>query len=90
MRVPEERQTQPLRQQLPLTELETGRTAVIVSLGGGHGVQQRLRFLGILEGQRVRKVSRIGKIGPVVVLVHRTQVAVGHGMAKKILVQVQE
>ncbi|MBU8913859.1 MAG: FeoA domain-containing protein [Spirochaetales bacterium] len=90
MRVPEERQTQPLRRQLPLTELETGQTAIIVSLEGGHGARQRLRSLGILEGRRIRKISRIGKIGPVVLLVDRAQVAIGHGMAKKILVQAHE
>jgi len=90
MKVPEERRAQPLRHQLPLTELVTGETAVIVSLGGGHGGRQRLRALGLLEGQRIRKISRIGKAGPIVVLVDRAQVAVGHGMARKILVQVHE
>ncbi len=90
MRVPEERRTQSLRHQLSLTELETGQTAVIVSLGSGHGARQRLRSLGILEGQRIRKISRIGKVGPVVLLVDRAQVAIGHGMAKRILVQVHE
>lgn len=88
MRVPEERQAQPLPHQLLLTELETGETAVIVSLGGGHGIRHRLGSLGILEGQRIRKISKIGKAGPVVLLVNRAQVAVGHGMAEKILVQV--
>ncbi len=77
-----------LRHHLSLTELETGQTAVIVSLGGGRGARHRLRSLGILEGQRIRKISRIGKVGPVVVLVNRAQVAVGYGMAKRILVQV--
>ncbi len=81
---------QPPRHQLPLSELETGQAAVIVSLGGDRGAQKRLRVLGILEGQRFRKISSIGKIGPVVVLVDRAQVAVGRGMAKKILVQVRE
>ena len=90
MIVPEERPAQPLRQQLTLTDLATGQTAVIVNLGGGHGAQHRLRALGLLEGQRIRKISRIGKIGPVVVLVDRAQVAVGHGMAKRILVQAHE
>ena len=87
MSVPVESRTWPGRQVL-LTELETGRTATIVSLGGGAGAQHRLRLLGLLEGQRVQKVSRIGKLGPIVVLVDRTQVAVGYGMAKRIIVQI--
>jgi len=90
MKAPDEERAHPTQQQLPLTELETGRSAVVVSLESGHGAQERLRSLGIHEGQRIRKISRIGKVGPVVVLVDRTQVAVGHGMAKKILVQGEE
>ena len=90
MKRPDEKRARPAQQQLPLTELATGQTAIIISLEGGHGSEQRLRSLGIREGQRIQKISRIGKIGPVVVVVDRTQVAVGHGMARKILVQVQE
>jgi len=88
MNGPEPRRAPPAQHPIPLTELETGLTAVIVSLDGGHAAQERLRSLGIREGQHVRKISRIGKAGPVVVLVDRTQIAVGHGMAKRIVVQV--
>jgi ferrous iron transport protein A len=90
MKRPDQRPALQAQQQLPLTELPSGQTAVIIKLESGQGAQLRLRSLGIHEGQRVRKISRIGKIGPVVVLVDRTQIAVGHGMAKKILVQVHE
>lgn len=81
---------QPLRQEVPLTELETGRSGTIARLAGGAGVQDRLRALGVAEGLRISKVSRIGKAGPVVVVVNRAQIAVGNGMASKIFIRVDE
>lgn len=80
---------QPARQLLSLAELATGQTAVIISLGSGRGVRHRLRSLGIMEGQLIRKISRIGRFGPVVLLVNRAQIAVGYGMARNIFVKVQ-
>jgi len=80
--------TQVSRREVSLTDMETGETGLVIRLGSGLGVQERLRSLGILEGQRVKKLSGIGKVGPVVVLVDRAQVAVGHGMARRIIVQV--
>jgi len=71
-------------------ELAPGEEGTIVSLGGGPGAQARLRALGLSEGQRVRNVSRIGWGGPVVLLVNRAQVAVGRGMARKIVVRVKK
>jgi ferrous iron transport protein A len=90
MKRPNERRALLAQQQLRLTELATGQTAVIIQLESGQGAQLRLRALGIHEGQRIRKISGVGKAGPVVVLVDRTQIAVGYGMARKILVQAHE
>ena len=71
----------------PLTELGPGEKAVVVALQGGRGLQARLRSLGLVEGQTVRKVSALAWGGPVVVEVKRTQVAIGRGMAGRILVR---
>jgi len=71
-------------------ELAAGEEGTILSLGGGPGAQARLRSLGLVEGQRVRNVSRIGWGGPIVLLVNRAQVAVGRGMARKIVVRVKK
>lgn len=69
--------------------LGSNEEGTIVSLGGGPGAQARLRALGLVEGQRVRNVSRIGWGGPVILLVNRAQVAVGRGLARKIVVRVK-
>lgn len=72
---------------ITLPELDQGEEGIVTSLSGGHGVQERLRTLGIVEGQRVRKLSSLALGGPVILLINRAQVAVGRGMARKIFVK---
>jgi len=71
-------------------DLAPGEGGEIVELRGGHGFQARLRSLGLVEGQRVRNVSRIGFGGPIILLVNRAQVALGRGIAAKILVRMDD
>ena len=70
-----------------LTDLPKGAEGLIIGIQGGRGMQMRLRRLGLNEGQVVRKLSALAWGGPVVVLVNRAQVAIGRGMARRILVR---
>jgi ferrous iron transport protein A len=72
-----------------LTELNLGEKGMIVAVQGGRGLQARLRNLGLAEGQALRKLSALAWGGPVVVEVKRTQIAIGRGMARRILVRCQ-
>ena len=72
-----------------LNELTSDQEAEIVKINGGWTMQARLKELGIVVGQRIKKISCIGTRGPVVVLVNRAQVAVGAGMASRIAVKVK-
>jgi ferrous iron transport protein A len=72
---------------ITLAELAPGARGVIASVQGGARFRARLRALGLVEGQSLQKLSRVGLGGPVVVLVNRAQVAVGRGMAGRIVVQ---
>ena len=74
----------------PLAELRPGEIAEIIALNGGDEFQSRLRAMGLAEGQTVRKLSRIRWGGPIVLLVNRAQVAVGRGMARKIVIRVKD
>lgn len=47
----------------------------------------RLSALGIRPGKRVTKVSSMFMRGPVTIQVGNAQVAIGFGMAKRILVE---
>ncbi|MBN2378765.1 ferrous iron transport protein A [candidate division WOR-3 bacterium] len=70
-----------------LLDLSVGEEGEIVDLQGGRGFRARLRALGLAEGQIVRKISRVGWGGPIVVLINRAQIAIGRGMARKIIVR---
>lgn len=72
---------------MSLVELKTGEEAEIIELKGGHGFQSRLRALGLAEGEMIKKLSRVGWGGPVIVLVNRAQIAIGRGMARRIMVR---
>jgi ferrous iron transport protein A len=74
--------------QLTLAEMRTGQTGTVVGVLGGHGLIQRLDALGIRPGRKVTKLSSTIFRGPVMLRVNSTQVAVGFGMARKIIVEV--
>jgi len=48
----------------------------------------RLNALGIRPGRRITKVSSMFMRGPVTVRMGQTQIAIGFGMANRILVEV--
>jgi ferrous iron transport protein A len=70
-----------------LTELKKGEIAEIIAVDGGIAMQQRLSSLGIVQGKTVKKLSTIRMGGPIVLLVDRAQLAIGQGMAQKIVVR---
>jgi ferrous iron transport protein A len=73
--------------QLTLAEMKTGQTGIVVRVLGGHGLIGRLDALGIRPGRKVTKLSSTLFRGPLMLKVDSTQVAVGFGMARKIIVE---
>ena len=73
--------------QLTLAEMRTGQTGTVVGILGGHGLIRRLDALGIRPGKKVTKLSSTIFRGPVILRANSTQVAVGFGMARKIIVE---
>ncbi len=83
--------TSPLREGekagIPLTQLEPGKKAKVVSIEGGWGVKRRLNHMGIHAGDLVM-VSRQGSLGgPIAIEVHGFQVALGRGVADQVFVE---
>jgi ferrous iron transport protein A len=72
---------------MDLTQLEAGTTACIVDIYGGYAVRHKLELIGILPGKTVKKVSQALMRGPVVIALGTMQLALGRGMAQKILVK---
>ena len=67
--------------------MQNGQSGVVVEIHGGRWVTTRLGALGIRPGQRVTKVGAMFMRGPVTIQVNRTQVAIGFGMANRIVVE---
>jgi ferrous iron transport protein A len=76
--------------QIALTRMEAGQSGAVVLIQGSYGVIDRLSALGIRPGKRITKVSSMLMRGPVTIEVDRTQVAIGFGMANKIIVELDE
>jgi len=68
-----------------LSELAIGEIGRIAGVKGGWGIKHRLLLKGIREGSIVRMISSCR--GPIVVEVERNSIALGRGMAQKILVK---
>lgn len=74
-------------QEVDLTQLKEGESGVVVEIQGGYGLVRRLESLGIRVGKKMTKVSAQLMQGPVTVRIDNYQVALGFGIAKKILVE---
>ena len=77
-------------EKVDLTQLEEGENGVVVDIQGGHGLIRRLESLGIRVGKKVTKVSSQFMRGPITIRIDNFQVAIGFGMARKILVEKEE
>lgn len=73
-----------------LVRMRSGTRGTVVKIGGGKHMQRKTEMLGIRVGCSMVKVSGHALRGPVVVKVGATQIAIGHGMAHKIIVEVEE
>ena len=78
----------PQKQQLTLRHMGPGQTGTIIQIRGGYGLVRRLEAMGIRPGKKVTKVSSMLFRGPVALEVDNAQVAIGFGMANKIIVEV--
>lgn len=74
--------------QLTLAQMRTGQSGTIIAILGGRGLLHRLEALGIRPGMKATKISSALFRGPVTLRTNHTQVAIGFGMARKILVEI--
>ncbi|MGC1122725.1 MAG: FeoA family protein [Candidatus Methanofastidiosia archaeon] len=71
-----------------LDNLRPGQKAKVVEVHGGWGLRQKLCGLGILPGQVVTMANSSLWRGPVMVQVGSNEVALGRGVAAKVMVEV--
>ncbi len=72
---------------MTLDQIIENRKAKVLDIQGGHGVRQRLSQMGIHPGDIIT-ILRFGALrGPILVEVHGSQVALGRGIASRIIVE---
>jgi len=74
--------------QVPLTQMRAGQSGQILKIIGGRCLVHKLESLGIREGVEVKKISRQWLRGPILLQYGCSQVALGFGMASKVLVNI--
>jgi ferrous iron transport protein A len=70
-----------------LLQVDIGKTVRVVSFNGGINLEHKLRQLGVLPGNCARILRRAPLGGPVLVEIDGRSVALGRGIASKILVE---
>lgn len=69
-----------------LTQARENVNLVFISLEGGRGAMQRLTDMGLVPGERLKILNNSG-FGPITVLIKGAKVALGYGLANKIIVK---
>ncbi len=72
---------------ISLTKLKQGSKARVIEIKAGKQSILRLSAIGIRPGVHLTKTNAFALRGPVTVKVHATTIALGHGMAEKVIVE---
>jgi ferrous iron transport protein A len=70
---------------IPLSSMPVGSKGVIEQLSGGVGLTRRLMEMGMTPGTQVEVVRN--DMGPIIVRARGLTIAIGRGMANRILVK---
>ncbi len=74
-------------QSLPLTMISPGEKAKIVSFKGGSQLKKKLSDMGLVCGE---VIEVLGKSGPIILNVKGSRLALGKGIAQKIMVTLED
>ena len=70
---------------IPLSSAPPGNY-IVVSLNGGHGFVQRIAEMGMYPDSQIKVLGAMNGGGPIRIVVKGSQLAIGRGMAAKIMV----
>lgn len=68
-----------------LSNLDAGEKTVVQGINGGRGIRSKLYSMGLMRGTELT-VLRANCGGPTVVAVRDSRLAIGRGMAQRIIV----
>ncbi|MEN8150746.1 MAG: ferrous iron transport protein A [Planctomycetota bacterium] len=69
-----------------LTELPVGEVVHVSAVDGGHRVTARLSDMGLFPGTEIEKLRGNGS-GPVIIRIGPGRLALGRGVAEKVIVE---
>ncbi|HER23608.1 MAG TPA: ferrous iron transport protein A [Candidatus Atribacteria bacterium] len=72
---------------ITLDSISENQKVKVMSISGGWGIRQRLSCLGIHPGDLITVKRSAIMRGPILISVHGNQVALGRGVAGKIIVE---
>lgn len=78
-----------MKKKISLFQMRENQKGRVTEVLGGGGFANRMMSMGIYPGREVTKVSHFALRGPVAIKVGRSVLALGHGMAAKIMVEAE-
>ncbi|MGB9741110.1 MAG: FeoA family protein [Candidatus Bathyarchaeia archaeon] len=89
------------KRKVPLTALKNGDIATVISVAAGFdggrwrrrgrwGFEKRLMDMGLTPGTKVTVIKSAPFHGPIEILVRGSRLALGRGIAERILVEVED
>ncbi|MBU1998445.1 MAG: FeoA family protein [Candidatus Omnitrophota bacterium] len=72
---------------LSLVQMKENKKGKVVEIQGGLRLRNRFLSMGIYEGREITRLSHFVLRGPVAIKVGRSVLALGYGMASKVIVE---
>jgi Fe2+ transport system protein FeoA len=69
-----------------LSSVKPGNEVTISDINGGRGIKSKLYSMGLVPGTKLTVLNG-NSTGPVMIAVRDSRLAIGHGMAQKIIVR---
>ena len=74
---------------ISLARMKADQKGKITDLAGGAELRSKLMNMGIYPGRSVTKIGHLALNGPITIRCGRSVIALGHGMANKIKVEIE-
>lgn len=71
---------------ISLADVKKGNIVKLKEIIGGHKIKKRLLDMGLLPGTELKIVSS-NNMGPMIIEVNNSRLALGRGLSKKVLVE---
>lgn len=70
--------------------MKEGQKGTVSELCGGDNFKHRMASMGVYPGRDITKISHFALKGPVTIKVGRSLIALGHGVAEKIIAEIND